>query len=391
LLHAEQALGDTIQFIRYAPLVKARGGTVIVECQPPLVPLLRSCPGIDRLVAHAEPLPACDFQVPLLSLPGVFRTTLDTMPADVPYLFAEPERLDQWKHKLSDPAAFKIGIAWQGSSTFPGDRMRSIALAHFAPLARVPGVRLFSLQKGNGSNQIKASRQFGVTEFGDQMDAGGAFLDTAAVMKNLDLVVTSDTAIAHLAGALGVPVWVALSIGPDWRWFWDREDCPWYPTMRLFRQRRLGDWDEVFERAAGALRQKLAPPPRTAITVPVAAGELIDKIVILEIKAERVSDASKIRNIRTELAALRDVLDRSVPSSTRLVELTAALRQVNETLWQIEDDIRACERDQNFGPRFVELARAVYHTNDRRAALKRQINELLGSDLIEEKAYARYD
>src|SRR5262245_33560821 len=270
LVHAEQALGDTLQFIRYAPLARRRGGVVVVECQPPLVPLLRGCPGIDRLLARGEPLPDADFQVPLLSLPGVFRTTPATVPAEVPYLFADAGLVERWRRELGDASAFKVGIAWQGNPNFPGDRLRSVPLAQFAPLARVAGVRLFGLQKAPGREQIRAAAmRFPVTDLGDRRDEREAFLDTAAVMKNLDLIVTSDTAIAHLAGALGVPVWVAVSVGPDWRWLMDREDCPWYPTMRLFRQRQLYDWDEVFERMAAELQRKV----ETAAATPRVAAE----------------------------------------------------------------------------------------------------------------------
>ena len=208
-------------------------------------------------------------------------------------------------------------------------------------------------------------------------------------MKSLDLVITSDTAIAHLAGALGVPVWVALQDIPDWRWLLEREDSPWYPTMRLFRQTRRGQWEEVFHRIAEALRERLAVPaePRP-ITVEIAPGELIDKITILEIKSERISDAAKRRHVNTELALLVAARDCTVPGSVELTRLEAELKGVNEALWQIEDEIRLCERDEDFGPRFIALARSVYHTNDRRAALKRRINELLDSRLIEEKSYA---
>src|SRR5262249_29467944 len=149
LVYAEQAMGDTLQFIRYVPLVKQRGGSVVMEYQPSLLPLLAGCSGIDHLVPRGSPLPDCDFQVPLLSLPGVFGTTPATVPADVPYLSAEPERVERWQRELAslgDPAELKVGIAWQGSPSFPGDRLRSILLAQFAPLARVPGVRLFALQ-----------------------------------------------------------------------------------------------------------------------------------------------------------------------------------------------------------------------------------------------------
>jgi Flp pilus assembly protein TadD len=405
LLYAEQALGDTIQFIRYAPLVKERGGVVVVECQPPLARLLASCPGIDRLVARGSPLPPFDVQAALLSLPGLFGTTLETVPADVPYLFADPTLVASWRRELGE-TAFKVGIAWQGSPTFAGDRLRSASLRHFAPLAGVEGVQLFSLQKGPAREQIRAvAWQFAVTDLGATLDeATSAFLDTAAVMKSLDLVVTTDTSIAHLAGALGVPVWVALSVGPDWRWLLGREDSPWYPSMRLFRQSRPHDWDEVFERMAAELRGQLAPPSSlrapaapaatgargNAVAVEIAPGELIDKLTILEIKAERLTDPARLRNVRTELEALRAARERAVPLSPQLAALSAELRAVNEALWQIEDDIRLCERRQDFGPRFVELARSVYRTNDRRAELKRRINELLGSNLVEEKSYAAY-
>jgi tetratricopeptide (TPR) repeat protein len=392
LLYAEQVLGDTIQFIRYAPLVQARGGKVTVECQPSLVRLLASCSGIDHLAPRGAALPAFDVQAALLSLPGILETTLETAPAKVPYLSPDSGLVASWRTELGNSPGFKIGIAWQGSATFAGDRMRSAPLRHFAALARVPGVRLYSLQKGPARDQIRAvARDFAVVDLGSTLDeTAGAFRDTAAVMQNLDLVISTDTSIAHLAGALGVPVWVALSLGPDWRWLRDRDDSPWYPSMRLFRQARAHDWDEVFQRMEAELRRRLAPGPQTTVAIEIAPGELIDKITILEIKAERLTDAAKLGNVRVELEALRRDHDRALPPSTELAALTAQLRAVNEELWQIEDDIRLCERRQDFGPLFIELARSVYRTNDRRADLKRRINTLLGSSLIEEKSYASY-
>jgi tetratricopeptide (TPR) repeat protein len=257
LIHAEQGLGDTLQFIRYAPLVKRLGATVIVECQPVLCGLLAGCHGIDHLVARGSPLPPFDVHVPLLSLPRLFGTVLDTVPAEVPYLFADAQLVERWRGELSGAPGVRVGIAWQGNPRFPANCMRSIPLTHFAPLAQVDGVRLFSLQKGAGREQLRAvARYLPVVDLGDRLDdATGGFMDTAAVMKNLDLVITSDTATAHLAGALGVPVWVALALGADWRYLWRREDSPWYPTMRLFRQTRLGDWDGVFERITAVLRE----------------------------------------------------------------------------------------------------------------------------------------
>jgi Tfp pilus assembly protein PilF len=256
LLRAEQGLGDTLQFIRYAALVRQQGATVVAECQKPLLRLLAGCPGIDRLIAPGLPLPEVDCQVPLLSLPGLLGTTLATVPATVPYLDADAGLVAHWAEQLRSLRGFKIGIAWQGNPSYSSDRTRSLPLAEFAPLAQIEGVQLISLQKGPGAEQLRAAGQFPVLDLGGRLDeTAGAFMDTAAVMKNLDLIITSDTAIPHLAGALAVPVWVALRFVPDWRWLLHREDSPWYPTMRLFRQSRPGDWPEVFERIAAAVRK----------------------------------------------------------------------------------------------------------------------------------------
>ncbi len=256
LIHCEQGLGDTLQFIRYLKQVRARAGegTVVVAAQQILLPLLAQA-GVAGLTAKELPLPAFDLQVPLLSLPHVFGTTLENVPAEVPYLTADAQRVAAWRARLADYEALRVGIAWQGRVNFRGDRFRSIPLAQFAPLASVPGVQLFSLQKGPGSEQLPAvAASLAVVDLASELDlSGGAFLDTAAAMQALDLVVTSDTAIAHLAGALGVPVWLALSYAPDWRWMLERDDTPWYPTMRLFRQHTLGDWPPVFARMAAEL------------------------------------------------------------------------------------------------------------------------------------------
>jgi Flp pilus assembly protein TadD len=258
LLHAEQGLGDTLHFIRYAPLVKQRGGTVVVACPRPLARLLAGCAGIDRVVGQGEPLPAFDTHAPLLSLPRLFGTTLATVPANVPYLSADANLLRRWAEAVGRDPAFKIGIAWQGNPKQGGDRQRSVPLSHFEALARLEGVRLYSLQKGAGCEHLRAAG-FPVVDLAGRLDeATGPFMDTAALMKVLDLVVTCDSAVAHLAGGLGVPAWVALSYAPDWRWLLAREDSPWYPTLRLFRQGRPGAWADVFGRMAEALNERLA-------------------------------------------------------------------------------------------------------------------------------------
>jgi Flp pilus assembly protein TadD len=255
LLHAEQGLGDTIQFIRYAALVKRRGGTVLVECQPALVPLLTGCAGIDGLFARGSALPDFDVQAPLLSLPRILGTTLATVPTEVPYLTAEAGLVDFWRWELRAWPGFRIGIAWQGSPAHQADRCRSVPLAQFAPLARLPGVRLVSLQKGPGREQLAGfSARHALVDLGNRLDeTAGAFRDTAAVMKNLDLVISADTAVAHLAGALAVPAWVVLPFHADWRWLHGRDESPWYPTLRLFRQDKPGDWEGVFHRLVVAV------------------------------------------------------------------------------------------------------------------------------------------
>jgi tetratricopeptide (TPR) repeat protein len=251
LLETEQGLGDTIQFVRYAALVKQRGATVIVGCPQPLVPLLTSCACIDRAVSAGEDLPPFDVHASLLSLPRIFHTMLRDIPATIPYLFAEPGLMQRWRQELQGLAGFKIGIAWQGNPKHQNDRNRSIPLSCFEPLTRSSGVRLLSLQEGAGVEQLQhVAERFAIMELGSRLQD---FRDTAAVLKNLDLVITCDSALAHLAGALGVPVWVALPLIPDWRWLLDRNDSPWYPTMRLFRQDKRGDWQGVFQRMAVAL------------------------------------------------------------------------------------------------------------------------------------------
>ncbi len=257
LLHSEQGLGDTLQFIRFAPLVKARGGTVIVECQKALVPLLRSAGGVDQLFGEGEQLPPFDVFAPLLSLPGILKTTLDTIPSGVPYLFANPSLIELWREKLESIRGFRIGINWRGRVGLLDSRKRNTPLDAIASLANVPGVRLISLQQGPGREELmSAGSRFSIIDLGDEIDSlYGAFVDTAAIMMNLDLVITTDTSIPHLAGALGVPVWLALPTSPEWRWLLNRSDSPWYPTMRLFRQPNRGNWKAVFDEMQQLLRQ----------------------------------------------------------------------------------------------------------------------------------------
>ncbi len=254
LLHAEQGLGDCLQFIRYASLVKAKGATVVVECPVSLREFVSRCAGFDALFSKGEQLPPFDVHAPLLSLPRLLGVTLANLTTDAPYLFADPDRVHLWHQELASISKLKVGIVWQGNRQNSRDQRRSIAIKPFVELAKVPGVQLISLQKNAGMEQLQnVAPELLRSDFSDRLDRDAAFVDTAAVMKSLDLVISVDTATAHMAGGLGVPVWVPLSYVCDWRWLKQREDTPWYPTMRLFRQTTNGNWAEVFERIARQL------------------------------------------------------------------------------------------------------------------------------------------
>jgi len=259
MVHTEQGLGDAIQFVRFLPELKRQGGKVVLACQKALHALLRPLPCVDEWFPIDEPGQiSFELYCPLLSLPGVLGVDEKTIPRQVPYVFAEPERLERWRGRLEALPGMKVGVCWQGSPTFAADRYRSMPLANFEPLAKVPGVSLVSLQKGAGTEQIEPNRSLVPLTAWDDLDRDAAFMDTAAVMQHLDLVITTDTAAAHLAGALGRPVWVLLSVAGDWRWLIDRADSPWYPTMRLFRQKLFGNWGGVVADVAAALRKSAA-------------------------------------------------------------------------------------------------------------------------------------
>ncbi|WP_131754358.1 tetratricopeptide repeat protein [Burkholderia vietnamiensis] len=250
LLHAEQGLGDTLHFCRYAKFVKARGARVIVEVQGALKSVLADVDGIDEVVGYGEPLPPFDVHCPLLSLPLVFRTNLASIPSDVPYLRARPERVAKWQATLGERTRARVGIAWSGNPNHLDDHNRSILLEHLLPLL-TDDVEWVSIQKVVRDEDRPALDASRIRHFGDEL---GSFADTAALMECLDCIVSVDTSVAHLAGALGRPLWIMLPFLPDWRWLLGRDDSPWYPTARLFRQSRAGQWSDVFERIAAALR-----------------------------------------------------------------------------------------------------------------------------------------
>jgi tetratricopeptide (TPR) repeat protein len=385
---SEQGLGDTIQFCRYAKLAEETGAKVVLAVQERLVRLLKSLsPTIEMIVPGGSP-PEYDVCCPLLSLPRLFGTDANSISSHVPYLRAEQDRARKWRERIGQEG-FKIGIGWQGEKEGIIDIGRSFPARMFESITKIPGTRLISLQKFAGSDQLaNLPETMKVETLGDNFDAGpDGFLDSAAVMENLDLIVTSDTAIAHLAGALGRPTWVALKHVPDWRWLLDSSDTSWYPSMRLFRQKNRGDWAPVFADMEKQLRGIVSKSAaRPAPLVPVSWGELVDRLTILEIKSVRISVAAARENIGRELEVVRKIAERALAG--RVVALASQLKSINEELWDIETQIRAKESSGTFDDEFVALARSVYKKNDERARIKREISIALGSELLEEKSYS---
>jgi tetratricopeptide (TPR) repeat protein len=253
LLHLEQGFGDSIQFVRYAPMVAAAGGKVIVQTQSELVRLFKSIPGVWQVIARGEPLPEFQRHCPLMSLPLAFGTRLETVPATVPYLWPPEASRRPLPAKLpNETKPLRVGLVWAGRPTHKNDRQRSLKLAQLLPISTVEGIEFYSLQKGDESRQLEPlAEQWKIVDHTAELND---FADTAAFIQQLDLVIAVDTALAHLTGALGKPIWVLLPFSPDWRWMLGRPGSPWYPTMRLFRQPNPGDWPSVIEQVRQALQ-----------------------------------------------------------------------------------------------------------------------------------------
>jgi hypothetical protein len=252
----EQGHGDLIHFCRYAPLLKEKGAKIILECTPELMTLMKTLKGVDLLIPMGHMPPKFDLACTLMSIPLWYGTEMNTIPADIPYLSANPARVAEWDTFFKTDRNFKIGIAWAGRPSHANDHNRSIKLEAFAPLAEVPGVTFYSLQKGEQAVQVaRPPAGMNLIHLGPRLDS---FDVTAAVIQHLDLLVSIDTSIVHLAGAMGKPVWNLIALCPDWRWLMGRSDTPWYPTMRLFRAPRRGDWPAVMAEVREALVKEIA-------------------------------------------------------------------------------------------------------------------------------------
>lgn len=257
LVHSEQGMGDSIQFVRYLPMVQAQGGRVIFECVPELFHLLKHCTGMDKIIARSASgkiSEQFDVHAHLLSLPRLFNTTLDSIPSDVTYITADSKLTERWRLRLNDDHKYKAGIVWAGNPNHAKDKSRSCSLSDFATLAGIPEVSFYSLQKGPTSIEADTWPERNMINLDNELKD---FADTAAVIANLDIVISVDTSVVHLAGALGKTVWTLLPFVPDWRWQLERDDSPWYPSMRLFRQTKMYDWNGVFEQVKESLIDNL--------------------------------------------------------------------------------------------------------------------------------------
>ena len=413
LLVSEQGLGDTLQFMRYAPYLKEQGVEVSISAQANLHSLIEAS-GIDAspVSAHEANEITEGRWIPLLSLPRHLSIGPNNPLITEAYISTTDELKAKWKDILSHEKQPIIGLNWQGDqhrekTTSKG---RSLPLESFAPIAACQNIDLLSLQKGFGSEQLETcSFKDRFVRCQAEVSQTWDFLETAAIIANCDLIITSDTSVAHLAGGMGKTTWLLLSKVPNWRWGIEGNTSFWYPSMRLFRQTEQGNWDEVLQRVAHELQQTFSPnstaTPKQAskskptpkpnnkqlapesIVAPLSLGELIDKITILEIKTQHVQGTS-LTNVKKELEQLSATLNAlHLDLDTQLIE---RLKDINADLWQIEDQIRDKERQKDFGEVFIRLARSVYQQNDRRAAIKKEINITYGSALLEEKSYKSY-
>ena len=377
LLHAEQGLGDTFQFIRYAKIARDKGGVVIAAVQNPLVDILSLCPYIDRVVSLTAPLPMYDVHAPLLSVPYILQTVEETVPHDIPYLYAHTQLVEYWKDKLSADKNFKIGICWQGNPNYNTPFLRavvaakSIKLKQLEPLFKIPGVSVYNLQKMTGEEQLSdIPVEWNLIQFDDNFDKiHGRFMDTAAVIKNLDLVITVDTGLAHIAAGLGAHVWTFIPNPPDWRWMLDRTDTPWYPNMTLFRQPKPGDWESVIRDIANRLALLVAQGKK--VPVPHNVADLIEAMVIGTIKkaqSPKESGADQLQRIQQELTQKN--LDHT--RLQKIKEYTIQLSDVHHESLRIAILMQTTEP---MTEQYCALAKEYCSLHERRTEIKKAIND----------------
>jgi tetratricopeptide (TPR) repeat protein len=408
LLISEQGFGDTLHFMRYKLVLQQKGIEASLSIPTKLHGLARSS-GLEPNPISPEDanLMTRGFHVPLMSLGRILGVTPQNPIINSRYIKPNIEQVELWRQRLAPESKPIIGIHWQGNPKYEVKtaRGRSLPLQAFAPVASAIDLKLLSLQKGFGSEQLDTcSFKDRFVSCQDLINDTWDFLETAAIIANCDLVITSDSAVAHLAGGMGTNTWLLLKKVPDWRWGIEGDTTFWYPSLRLFRQQERGNWEEVMERVAEALQEHFGSKPQATqgitlpaktnnrgtmagILAPISLGELIDKITILQIKSQHLQGTA-LENVNKELEALETTLNNlQLDIDPALIE---HLKKVNLDLWQIEDAIRDHERQKSFGETFICLARSVYQKNDQRAAIKKTINITYGSDFVEEKSYQQY-
>lgn len=405
LVMDEQGLGDTIHFARYLRFLVEKGIEVTFVTHRILFDLLNTMDLPITLKPSNEPgtVEGVGGWTPLLHVPRAMNIDPARYDEGIPYIKADPARVDKWKAKLPKDR-YLIGIAWAGNPDSPAEKGRSAPLETFAPLAELPNVALVVLQKGKGLQEAEAvSFRDRLIHLGDEFDEGGqAFLDSAAVMMSLDRVVSVDTSILHVAGALGRPTDLLLRREPDWRWLAREHDNVWYPSVTLYRQKTAGNWREPMEQVRdnllrlmgkapaepATIETKVTPSEPTRPLVPVSIGELADRRGILDLKTERAPQKAVKAEAKRQRTALDPAWDAVLAQNDALVGLDAELRAINAELWEVEDRLRLAEVQKVFDETFVALARSVYRLNDRRSEIKRRIDRLAGSTFTEIKSYA---
>ncbi|MEG3937865.1 tetratricopeptide repeat protein [Microcoleus sp. S36b_A3] len=347
LLHVEQGLGDSIQFIRYAPILRSRGAKIMVACYPELMRLFATVAGIEYLSVSFEGLPVFDFHAPLMSLPRILGTTLETIPANIPYLTPPAE----CKFALASDAKFKVGIVWAGNPTRRKDNQRSCSLSDFIPLFEVAGIAFYSLQKNLSESDRTLLNHHLVPDLSPHLND---LADTASAISQLDLVISVDTSVAHLAGALGKPVWVLLSFAPDWRWLLDREDNPWYPTARLFRQSQPQNWQQLFQDVQAAL-SLLAIANSTTYSEDgaknLSLAKTVDAAALEMTNPSLVEDSQKIFLTAGEALANRVAIEQMPPIET---SITRAANGENSVV--LEDMLQQAEKLMETGDKQEAIA-----------------------------------
>lgn len=388
LVLGEQGNGDHIQFSRYTAALTELGAAVTYLAPTRLQRLLGTLPGPITLLSDIPADARFDFQCPLMSLAGRFDRLGLPIPA-TPYLKAEPDLVARWRKRIGDHG-FRIGIVWQGNRYPNGDDNRSFQLAALRPLAALPGVRLIGLQFKEGREELdKLPKVMQVEQLGPDFDVGpDGFIDSAAVLELMDLVVSCDTSMVHVAGALGRPLWLGLTQIPEWRWQLQRRDTVWYPTARLFRQQTFGDWDQVFTQMADELAALLqaraeraanlaSHPPAPAVTL--SWGELFERMTLLEIKCRHMAGSPAAGAAAHELSALKSAVAGAVPFAAAIEAKRQALRTTHEKLWEVRQAMKGCAAELRFEAPYVEQARQAQALDEACDRIKLDIDGMLGS------------